>query len=241
MKRLVALCLTLAFAAAGARAQSLDDVLARHYEAMGGLDRTRAVQAVKMTGTAEMPMQGITLEMTFYQQRPNHVRVEQTFDGQKLVQAFDGQTAWMINPFMGAPEPTEVPGPNAAQLAEMGDFDGPLYDYAVKGHTVELLGQEDVDGTPAYKIRVRPRNSDEQLIYLDAETYLTLRKVMRGTQQGQEIEAVQDFSDYRSVGGIMVPHVMEMSLNGQSISKITYTSVDLNPTFEEGFFSMPRK
>ncbi len=243
MKRLVALCFVLAVAAGSspARAQNLDEVLARHYEAMGGLENTKAVAAVQLNGTATVPMQGLQLSMTIYQQRPNRVRVEQTIEGTKLVQAFDGETAWMINPFMGAGEPTEVPGSDAAMLAEMGDFDGPLYDYAAKGHTLTLAGEEDLAGRPAYRIDATLAAGEQQTLYLDAETYMVLRKVMSAEQQGRKMSVAQIFSDYRTEGGIQVPHAIETTIDGQTMSKMTIDSVTINPQLDAELFSMPGK
>ena len=48
-------------------------------------------------------------------------------------------------------------------------------DYKAKGHTVELVGKEKVEGTDAYKLKVTLKNGDVRYIYLDAETYLEIR------------------------------------------------------------------
>src|SRR5690606_859445 len=133
-------------ASTSARAQQLDEVLARHYDAMGGLEQMKALQAVKMTGKAAMPAQGVELDIVVYQARPNLFRLDQEFDGTLLVQAYDGTTAWVVNPFLGQEGPVKVPDEQTPAMAAMSDFDGPLYDYDAKGHTLELVGREEVDG-----------------------------------------------------------------------------------------------
>ena len=39
-------------------------------------------------------------------------------------------------------------------------MDGPLIDYKAKGHTVELLGKDKVEGTDCYKLKVTLKNGD---------------------------------------------------------------------------------
>ena len=241
MKRLVLLCAVLVCSGfgPGVRAQTLDEVLARHYEAMGGLEKTKAVQAVKMTGTALVPSNNVELEMAVYQARPNRYLVAQQFQGTRLAQSYDGKAAWVVNPLDGASDqPVKVPPAEAEAIAEMSDFDGPLYDAAAKGHTLVLAGQEDVEGRKAHRIEVTLQSGSTQTLYLDAEHYVTLRRVAKTEQNGTEAEVVQRFDDYRLVDGILVPHLLETMMNGEVISRVTIESVELNPTLDETFFSM---
>ena len=42
-------------------------------------------------------------------------------------------------------------------------------DYKAKGNTVELMGKEDVEGTPAYKLKVTKKSGNIEYDYLDAQ------------------------------------------------------------------------
>lgn len=242
MIRSVALGIALMVIGLGWRpvqAQELDDVLARYYEAMGGLAHTKSVNTVTMAGTVSIPMQGLEMPVTVYQARPNKVRTESTFQGATMVQAFDGTSAWMISPLAGTDEPQRIPPAQAQGLAEQADFDGPLYDYEEKGYQVELVGTEEVDGTEAIKLRIVMDDGAERFFFLDAERYLPLQAVAHDVSQGQAVELVTAFDDFREVSGIQVPHSITSKVNGQVMSHLVVTRVDVNPDLDPSMFTMP--
>src|SRR6059058_86630 len=61
---------------------------------------------------------------------------------------------------------------DAKALLEDAEIDGPLIDWKTKGSTVEYLGQEDVDGTMAHKLRVVRKNGDINYVFLDPDHFL---------------------------------------------------------------------
>ena len=83
-------------------AQTLDDVLAKYYQAHGGLDKLKAVTAIKMSGKLVIPAQGLELPMVRWQKAPDKLRVETLIQDKKIIQAFDGRRAWWINPLLAA-------------------------------------------------------------------------------------------------------------------------------------------
>src|SRR6185436_15679066 len=85
--------------AAPAALPTVDEIIARNLEAKGGAAKWQAIKSVKMTGM--MIRQGTEMPLTVYAMRPNFNRQEITTPGGKAVQAFDGTTAWVVNPMMG--------------------------------------------------------------------------------------------------------------------------------------------
>ena len=49
-------------------------------------------------------------------------------------------------PFTGKKDPELMSADEAKEIEEMADIDGPLVDYKSKGHQVELLGKEKIEG-----------------------------------------------------------------------------------------------
>ncbi len=114
---------------------SLDEVLASHYEALGGTGAWEAVESVRFEGTMSMgPGMEAPFKMTM--KRPDRIRLEFTFQGMTGIQASDGEIAWMVMPFMGKKDPEEMPTDMAKQLKEQADIEGPLFDWDGKGHQV---------------------------------------------------------------------------------------------------------
>ena len=111
---------------------TVDELVAKNLAAKGGLAKLKAVETIKQTAT--MSMMGTNVPMTIYTKRPNMVRQEMTVDGKIVINAFDGETPWIINPIIGAERPIVVSGPQAAMIKEQSSFDGPLVDYKEPGH-----------------------------------------------------------------------------------------------------------
>ena len=56
-------------------------------------------------------------------------------------------------------------------IADESDFDGPLVDYKEKGNQIELVGKEDVEGKPAYRLKLTSKKGEVRSYLFDAATY----------------------------------------------------------------------
>jgi outer membrane lipoprotein-sorting protein len=235
---------------------TLDEVLAAHYEALGGTEAWASVESVRFEGTMSMgPGMEAPFKMTM--KRPGMIRLEFTFQGMTGIQAFDGDTAWMVMPFMGKNDPEEMAADMAEQLQEQADIDGPLFDWADKGHQVELLGVVDMEGTEAYKVKLTRKNGKVRHHYLDTEYYVTIKQEGKTMVQGQEMDIETSIGDYKELclatsmmvdddnpcegGAVMVPHAIESKPKGAPAGQaITINTVSVNPGDIEGeYFAMP--
>src|SRR5512138_1628296 len=168
MKRLLAV--TFAFAAlsgAAVSAQTVDELIQKNIAARGGLEKLHSLHSLRMTG--KLHTSGLQLPLVIQIKRPAMARGEATLQGMNFVIAYDGQTVWEINAFDGKTEPEHLPldHDDAKEVVEMADLDGPLVDYKAKGNTVELIGKEDLEATPVYKLRLTLKNGDVKYVYLD--------------------------------------------------------------------------
>jgi outer membrane lipoprotein-sorting protein len=225
--------------ATAASAQTVDEIIAKHVAARGGMAKLEAVKTMRMTGTMSVGP-GIEAPFTLEMKRPNSMRAEFTLQGQTGVQAYDGTTAWMVMPFMGKKDPEALPAEEAKTIAEQADFDGVLVNYKAKGHTVELAGKEAVEGTDAYKLKVTLKNGDVRYIFLDAEYFLEIRTEGSRTMRGTPIDFESSTGDYKDVEGLMLPHSIESGAKGMpQRQKMTISKIELNPAIEDARFTMP--
>ena len=227
----------LVLAAGAARAETVDDVIARHIAARGGMDKIKAIQSVDMAVKANQ--QGLEFPGRLQWKRPDKMRLEMTIQGKTLVQAYDGKTAWTIMPFLGSPDPQVMAADEAKEVIEQADLDGPIVDAKAKGNTLELVGKEDVDGAPAEKLKVTLKNGDVSYVYIDAETGLTLKETSKRKQQGSEIEIDSYMTNYKPVNGVLFPFAIENKVQGKSVGQFTITDVKPNVTIDEQAFVMP--
>ena len=224
------------------QAQTVDEIIALNVRSKGGLEKIRATKTVRMTGSVvarDMTGREITGTMTMAAKRPNLMRRDVNVGGQRIVNAFDGATLWTA---VGTAPPQAMPNTQNAYSSQDAEFDSVFVDYKAKGHTIELVGKEAVDGAPAYHLKVTKKGGPPQDYYLDAETGLEKKISVTGKgPDGSQMVNVTEFSDYRSVDGGMVPFVLKQRQNGTLIATTTLEKVEFNLPIEDDFFKMPAK
>lgn len=220
---------------------SVDDVIAKFIEARGGREAWDKVKTAKMSGVMSMPSQGMEFPLQLEMKRPSMVRFQATIQGMDMVQAYDGTTGWAVMPMMGKPEPEEMADDQLKQILDQADFDGALVDYDKKGHSVELIGKEDVDGTEAYHLKITKKNGDIINSFIDTENFIEFRQQSKQDMQGVEVDATTDLSDYKEVDGILLPHSMSISMGGPAMQVITINEVELGADISDDRFTMPAK
>ena len=236
---LLAIGLSASLLAPLAHAQTVDEILAKHYEAMGGLAKIKALNTMRVTGTMGMG-QGMEAPLVMERKRPDKRRVEFTIQGMTGIQAFDGEKAWSLMPFMGKKDPELGSDEDNKNEKDDADFDGSLVDWKDKGNTIELMGKEPVEGADAFKLKVTKKNGNVETMYLDTETYLLVKSEGKVKRRGTEIEGETVFSDYKDVDGYMMPFSMEQGAKGMDQRrKMTFSKIEVNVPLDDGRFTMP--
>jgi outer membrane lipoprotein-sorting protein len=218
---------------------TVDALIAKNLQAKGGEAKLKSVQSMKMSG--KVSIQGMEVPMMIFAKRPNLMRQEMQIQDKRVVTAFDGDKAWMINPFMGSETPQELTGPQADMTKDQADFDGALMDYKSKGHTIELVGSEDVGGAKTHKLKVTKKGGQIQYFYLDADSGIEVKTATQVEQSGKTITVETELSDYRPIDGIMLPHALKNSMNGQPVGSIVVEKIELNAQMDPSQFRMPGK
>jgi outer membrane lipoprotein-sorting protein len=226
-------CLAVMLPAGRAAAQTVDELVAKNLQAKGGLAKIQSIQTIKQTG--HMVMQGVAGVLTMYGKRPNLVRQEIALGNQTVINAFDGTTAWIVNPLAGSTAPTVLSGPQADVIKEQSDFDGPLVNYRQKGYRIELVGEETLNGRQVYHLTLTDKAGQIQHYYLDAQTGLEAR-VVSDTEMGK---LEQQLSDYREVDGVKMPFSVTTLVNGLPMGQITLDTVQVNVKLDDSMFRMP--
>lgn len=220
---------SLAQAAGGAAETQhlgVEEILVRHYEAIGG-DRRRQVQTMRISGTSIV--MGMEAPYTRWSKRPNKFLLEIYVQGMTGIQAFDGETAWSFMPFMGQSAPAAMPPAQALAVREGADFDGALLTARGNGHRIELLATLQVNGRYAYALQITMKSGNVQTHYVDTETFYTTRV------ESAEGDAL--FLDYRIVDGHPVPSVIEM-MGPMGEQTICVDDIEFGVDIADGRFRM---
>jgi len=220
---------------------TLDKLIAMNLEAKGGEDALRAVKSVRVTGTMTMGGQ-MEAPFSWEWKAPHKLRMEFTVQGMTGVQVYDGSEGWMVMPFTGSSEPQKMPSDQLKAYEDQADFAGPFIDTEEKGYELEYAGEEEVEGTPAYKVKVTNKHGDVTWVYLDKDYGLEIQSRSTRTMGEQEIEAVTAIGDYKEVGDLMLAHSYDAKIEGAQIpgQTITFGKVELNADVPDSRFVMPQ-
>ena len=150
MKRSLVLVGTFLCFGVLAFSQTADELVNKNVAARGGLEKIKAIQTLRLTGSAMTPF-GIPAVVVNENMRPDLVRESFSIAGMTAVQAYDGTTGWQIQPFGGKKDPQLMGEDDLRDLTLDADLEGPLVDYKAKGNTVEFLGHDVVDGDDALR------------------------------------------------------------------------------------------
>ena len=218
--------------------QSVDEILGKYYETMGGLERLRTVKSLKSIGKQIVVAQGgWEMSITIWYKAPNKVRMERLVRDQKTVRAFDGKTAWYIQPMSGITEPEPMCEEETKEAKNNAD-QYPLIDYKKKGHKLELLGKEVLDGIEVFKIKLTRKNDSEVIYFLDSKDGKELKnsRMITVGEADHLIEIIP--GDYKKVDWLLVPFSIESRVDGNTTVKILWEKVEINPEMDDSIFKM---
>jgi outer membrane lipoprotein-sorting protein len=237
MKKSIFLSIVMAMAAITfTSAQDLDKILDNHFKAIGQ-KKLAKIETIKATGKAEA--MGMEMGFTMNQKRPGKIKIIVNVQGAEMIQAFDGETAWTLNPMMGSTTPVVLTGLEADGLKESADMDGQLWKYEDKGHQLELDGTGEVNGKETYILKLTKKNGRTDYYDLDKESYMILKVTTEAMVNGAPTEVEALFSDYREVDGYVMAYITEQRYGGQQALTLILENVETNVALEDAMFVKP--
>lgn len=238
MKKLITLVLVCMIVAGFSSAMDAKELIAKNIEATGGLDKIQAVKT--MTATGKALTQGMEFGFVMKQSRPSSMRLDVIVMGMEVVQAFNGETGWSINPMLGTSDPQPMGELENKSFKMQSDMDGPLINYEDKGYTVEYIGETEVEGTPAYQLRLDTNQDIILDIFIDQEYFLVIKQASTVTWEEKIIESDTYMSDFQEVGdGLVVPFSVETRMGETTVNQIVMEKVEYNLELDGSIFEMP--
>jgi hypothetical protein len=242
---------------------SATQIIERNVAARGGLSAWHAVQSMSWSGKldagggneprlkipgqpapaplAQTPAAQPQLPFVLHMKRMRKQRLELEFNGQTALQIYDGAQGWKVRPFLNRHEVETFTKEELDGAANQADLDGFLIDSAAKGTKVELVNVERVEGSEAYKLKLTLKNNHVLHVWVDAHSFLEVKIEGAPRRLDGRYHQVDVFlRDYRSVGGLKIPHLLETRVQGVPRSeKIQVEKVTVNAPLAEALFARP--
>lgn len=209
-------------------AQTVDEIISKHIEAIGGKEKLMELKTVVSEGS--FSFQGLDIPVTIYQTHNAGTRVEISVAGMTGYIINTMTEGWTFMPFQGMVSPEAMAADLIKEATDQLDLQGPLLNYAEKGHKVEYLGKEDFEGTECFKLKAMLKGGSELTMFIDPSNYYIIKQVVKSKAAGQEAEQVQTFSNFQKTPeGV----VFAFDQTGFGPGEISFTKIEINKPIDE--------
>ncbi len=214
-------------------ALTLDEVMDRHIEALGGLDNIRNIISARTVATVETA--GMVGELTISYVYPDKIRNDIVLPMAKLIQAADGDNMWTVD-LNG--QPRKMSGDEKKEMVStLFLASGKYLEAKYRGDAVSYKGELKVDETTYHVLAIEPENGLPMTMFIDPETYLI--SFTEAKVQMFNIRVRQD--DYREIDGVMVAFHSKQETGVAILDmELTTTSHEFNVAIDDGAFRFPR-
>lgn len=221
-------------------AQTTDEIVAKVLAARGGLEKAKAVQSERITGTIYFNPELYGPFVAEFK-RPGKMHNELTIQNKTVVRTFNGKDGgWVVNPFGGKNSPEPLSVDDLKDVRNESDFDGPLVDAKVKGIAIELAGTEKVEGKDAYILKVTHKDGQVSSYSFDAKTFLLVKWSGIDNTNGQAVTRETFFHDYRDVGGLKFAfELVSDNPEAEVTQRIIVDKIELDPQIDDSRFEKP--
>jgi outer membrane lipoprotein-sorting protein len=212
-----------------------ESILEDYVTATGGRAAREAVTSMRATGTMRIAKLGVGGRLEMQMKAPNLMRLSIEIEGLgKMESGSDGKTVWEKNAMTGA----RVLEGNERERALRGAMLQSDLMWRELYTKVELVGEVEFEGHPAYKLEMTTPLGDVETVYFDRETKLELGKEEVSKTQMGEFPTRSVFYDYKTYGSIKMSSRMTETAQGVE-TELTLENVELNPTLAADAFVLP--
>lgn len=209
-------------------AQSADEIIKKHNEAVGGEAAWAKVTSLKLSGSMTYSGMEMTGSRTILNGKG--VRTDFSVQGQTGYFILTPDHGWASVPGAGVQElPAEMVKENAEALYVQDDLMA-----AAKKDKMAFVGKDKIDNKEVYKLTGTDAKGSVTTYFVDPATNYLVRTVsMQKGEDGKEAEEIDNYSDYKKLPeGIVVAMTQ-----GSDDQKLMATTAEVNMVKDESIFA----
>jgi hypothetical protein len=233
MKKL--LIITAVLFAGMASAQSLDEIVTKHVQAIGGLDNWNKLKSIRLE--CKLNVQGGDIKIFISQVDKVGMRQDIEAMGMKGYSIVTKTEGWNFMPFQGQTKPEPITADDLKNSQDDLNIRDEFITYKELGKKIEYLGKDDVEGMECHKIKMIDANGMETTYYMDTESYYVIKQVEKMKANGKEMENTTSFSNFeKTPEGIVYPMAIASGWGTADVVKFEF-----NPTLDANIFKLPQQ
>lgn len=211
-------------------------ILLKVIDACGGLNRFRKIKSytIKTESVLSLNNKDVQLTVTETVLLPDKSRQVMELPSGTRVQVLNGKHGWSRigseTSELSEPEKREM---NRALFREVIRLFQLRDEQNLK---IEDYGEEMSQNQRWHVLRISNQSGDFLNLYVDAETYLPVKKTYQGAAEVNLATLQEIYSDYRSVDGIKIPFHIVVRANGRKFIESRVIEAKMNPVIDTAFF-----
>jgi hypothetical protein len=228
--RFVSVLTILLLSITSASAQSPSKIVANAEKALGGKKAIKAAIAWKAIGTITDPATAKTGKFLMQAGAPNFFHIAYDLDGFEYESGYNGRSGWIRDSRSGLQTLTGKP---SLDLQAEAAYRASLWlDYKQQRAKLSAAPIVAVEGKQTNVILISSPKGSTIKLFFDRTTNLPSRDEITDSR-------IFTYADYRPVGKVMRPHLIEMSVSGANY-KINIERYDAIPVLVKSDFDFPK-
>ena len=211
-----------------------EELRARVEAAIGGAEAWKRVVSTVSRGVVEIEGVGKG-KFEEYRRSPNLAFTRIVMDaGEESLEGCDGKIAWEKDS-EGA---RALEGTLLREALYDCDF---LHPFALgrSYKQLKIVGKAAQQEQEFYLVDAFRAGGEKEVLTILAGSYLPQLLVVQRQMEGQTITIPVVMSDYRSIGGLKLPHLLVSKLGGTKLT-LRFDSIDANAPFDDAIFRLPK-
>ena len=211
--------------------QVINDYLMAYTQTNSIDEATKKLKGVKgYSMKSEAKIQGMTMEINVKKAKKNKHRDEMKMSGATMSKTiFDGKKGGYSGMQKNGPMTDEEIASYKSQFLHQELYYGKL------GYELTLLSVEDFEGKDAYAVNVKDADGRSTVMLFDVESKLKVQATATEEIEGEVHTMVSQFSDYKEMGGLMVPGNVYRDM-GMIQFDMKLKDFKVNPKFDKKTF-----
>ena len=234
MTKTILTSIAVAFLSFASIAQTTDEIIAKHIEAIGGKDNWAKVKSMRTEGTIKA--QGAEIKIISTQVDKKASRTDIAVMGMNGYNILTTTEGWNFMPFQGQTKPEPITADDVKAGQDELDLQDKFLTYKQLGKKIENLGKDDVDGTECFKFKLIDKDGKETTYYIDPSNYFIIKETAKVKANGQEMENSSTYSNYKkNENGVYIAMNISSGYGDMEITK-----VEINPKIDESIFKIAK-
>jgi hypothetical protein len=213
-----------------AQTQTVDEVINKHIEALGGKEKLLTLKSVRYTGNINIQGNDVSIVQTKLNLKG--MRIDISVAGTENYQFVTPEKGVVFMPVQGMTEPSPMSEDQVKSGQNQLDVQGPFLNYKEKGTGVELLGTEKLNGEDNYKLKVTFRNGLVTTYFIGAKNYYINKTVAKRNINGEDTDMETTYANYKQNADGFWFAYSTTSMQGDMI----YDKIETNIAVDENIF-----